>query len=143
MFNRKAGTGSLYWLASQDKQGNFFDGSKSYKLNVPANVPAKLFWSVTIYDTASRSQVQTDQNRAAIRSLFEKMAKNADGSTDLYFGPTAPAGKESQWIKTLPNRGWFAYFRIYGPEQSAFNGAWKPADFEQISSHILTSVDPN
>jgi hypothetical protein len=60
------------------------------------------------------------------------MSKDLTGPTaDLYFGPTAPAGKEKQWIKTIPGKGWFTYFRIYGPEASAFNGSGKPGDFEE------------
>ena len=50
----------------------------------------------------------------------------------LYFGPTAPPGKETQWIKTIPGKGWFVYFRVYGPEQAAFDGSWKPGDFEEV-----------
>ena len=95
----------------------------------------KLFWSVTVYDVATRSQVQTDQDKAALRSLFELKADTPSlalggESADLYFGPTAPAGKEGRWIKTVPGKGWFAYFRIYGPERAAFDGSWKPEDFE-------------
>lgn len=53
-------------------------------------------------------------------------------ATELHFGPKAPAGKEGQWIKTVPGRGWFAYIRIYGPEQAAFDGTWKPGDIEEV-----------
>jgi hypothetical protein len=132
MFRRKAGGGSLYWLATRDHTGAFLDGSKTYKLTVPQPVPGKLFWSVTIYDTDTRSEIQTDQNKAALRSLFELKDKSAAQSVDLYFGPAAPAGKEGQWIKTNPGKSWFAYFRIYGPEQPAFDGSWKPGDFEGV-----------
>jgi hypothetical protein len=54
-------------------------------------------------------------------------------SVDLYFGPSAPAGNEGLWIQTTPGRGWFAYFRIYGPEPSAFDGSWKPGDFQEVN----------
>ena len=92
-----------------------------------------MFWSLTIYDAKTRSQVQTDQDRAALRSLVEKFTPNADGSIDVFFGPTPPAGKPaSQWIKTNPGTGWFSYFRIYGPEQAAFDGSWKLGDFEIV-----------
>lgn len=133
MFRRKEGSGSLYWLGLKDAEGKYVDGSKTYKLTVPTPVPAKLFWSITIYDALTRSQVATDQNKAALRSLFELKDKIGGQSVDLYFGPKAPAGKEGQWIKTLPNRGWFAYIRIYGPEAGAFNGTWKPGDFEEVA----------
>ncbi len=131
MFRRSAGAGSLYWLAARDHSGAYLDGGKSYKLTVPLPVPAGLFWSVTAYDAATRSEVQTDQDKAALRSLFELKDLTGD-SVDLYFGPTAPAGKESRWIKTAPGKGWFVYFRIYGPKGPAFDGSWKPADFEEV-----------
>lgn len=57
-----------------------------------------------------------------MRSLYEKPPANPDGSIDIYFGPEPPAGKENQWVKTIPGKGWFIYFRIYGPEPPAFNG---------------------
>lgn len=131
MFRRSAGAGSLYWLGTRDAAGAYLDGGKNYKLRVPLPAPAKLFWSVTVYDAETRSEIATDQGHAALRSLFE--LKNVTGaSADLYFGPNAPAGKENQWIKTTPGKGWFTYFRIYGPEAAAFNGSWKPDDFEEV-----------
>jgi len=132
MFRRDAGAGSLYWLGARDAGGAWLDGGKTYKLTIPTPVPGKLFWSVTLYDAQTRSQVQTDQDKAALRSLFE-LKDLADGSSvDLYFGPNQPEGAENRWIKTTPERGWFAYIRIYGPEASAFDGSWKPGDFEEV-----------
>ncbi|MBP3960184.1 DUF1254 domain-containing protein [Gemmata sp. G18] len=132
MFRRTQGAGSLYWLGHRDSTGAFVDGGKTYKLNVPLPVPAGLFWSVTVYDAATRSEVQTAQDKAALRSLFELKDTGDAKSIDLYFGPKAPAGKEGQWIQTVPERGWFAYFRIYGPKEPAFDGTWKPGDFEEV-----------
>jgi hypothetical protein len=71
MFRRKAGGGSVYWLGARDKSGAYLDGGKTYKLSVPVPVPAKLFWSVTVYDAETRSEIQTKQDRAALRSLYE------------------------------------------------------------------------
>jgi hypothetical protein len=132
MVKRDPTAGSLYWLGLRDNTGASLDGSKSYKLSVPQPVPGKLFWSVTVYDTDTRSQVQTDQGKAALRSLFELKNVSTSAPADLYFGPSAPSGKEGQWIKTIPGKGWFVYFRIYGPEQPAFDGSWKPGDFEEM-----------
>ncbi len=132
MFRRQAGQGSLYWLGLKDKEGKYVDGTKTYKLTIPQPVPAGLFWSITIYDADTRSQVQTDQGYAALRSMFELKDQAGQASVDLYFGPKAPAGKEKQWIKTIPGKGWFAYIRIYGPKEEAFNGTWKPSDFEEV-----------
>lgn len=132
MFRRTAGAGSLYWLSSMDASGAYLDGGKSYKLTIPQPVPGKLFWSVTVYDTQTRSQVQTDQDKGALRSLFELKDVSKSEPTALYFGPTAPEGQEGRWIKTAPGRGWFAYIRIYGPEAAAFDKSWKPGDFEEV-----------
>jgi hypothetical protein len=132
MFRRTPGAGSLYWLAARDGAGSYLDGAKNYSLAIPQPVPDKLFWSVTVYDAQTRSEVQTDQDKAALRSMFELKDAAAIGATDLYFGPTVPTGHEGRWIKTVPGRGWFAYIRIYGPEQAAFDGGWKPGDFEEV-----------
>lgn len=132
MFRRTAAAGSLYWLGVRDKMGAFLDGSKSYRLNLPLPVPAKLFWSITIYDPDTRSEIVTQQGKAALRSLVELKHLNDAKSLDLYIGPQAPPGQERQWIRTLPAKGWFTYFRIYGPEQAAFDGSWKPGDFELL-----------
>jgi hypothetical protein len=125
MGKREPGAGSIYFAAFRDNTGAYLDGDKIYKLTVPGPVPANLFWSVTVYDATTRCEIVTDQHKAAIRSLFEKPKPNPDGSLDLYFGPKAPLGKENQWVKTIPDEGWFTYFRIYGPQAPAFNGAWK------------------
>ena len=132
MFRRDPAAGSLYWLGLRDKSGGYLDGGRTYKLTVPLPVPAKLFWSLTIYDPMNRSEIATDQGKAALRSLFELKDTPGSGSVDLFFGPNAPPGQEARWIKTIPGKGWFTYFRIYGPEQAAFDGSWKPGDFEEV-----------
>lgn len=132
MFRRGEGAGSVYWLGTRDASGQYLDGGKTYKLVIPLPVPAKLFWSITVYDTATRSQIATDQNGAALRSMFELKNPGDAKTVELYFGPKAPAGKEKQWVKTIPNKGWFTYIRVYGPQGAAFNGSWKPGDFEEI-----------
>lgn len=131
MFRRDTHAGSLYWLGLRDKTGAALDGRSTYKLSVPLPVPAKLFWSVTVYDINTRSQIQTPQSKAALRSLFE-LADLSGGTADLYFGLTGPEGNEDRWIQTIPGKSWFVYFRIYGPQAAAFNGDWRPSDFEQI-----------
>ncbi|MEP9375963.1 DUF1254 domain-containing protein [Aquabacter sp. CN5-332] len=132
MFRRSAGAGSLYWLAARDATEAYLDGGKSYRLTIPQPVPYRLFWSVTLYDAQTRSEVQTDQDKAALRSMFELKDASKNEPTVLYFGPTAPARNEGRWIKTVPGRGWFTYLRIYGPEHAAFDGSWKPGDMEEV-----------
>jgi hypothetical protein len=132
MFRRNPQAGSVYWLGLRDNNGVYLDGGKNYKLTVPQSVPGKLFWSVTVYDSDTRSQIQTDQGKAALRSLFELKDVSKSTPTELYFSPSAPPGRAGQWIKTIPGKGWFVYFRIYGPEQPAFDGSWRPGDFEEM-----------
>jgi hypothetical protein len=128
MFRRAVGQGSVYWMAHRDAAGEYLDGSRAYRLTVPLPVPASLLWSVTCYDAQTRSEVVADQGQAALRSLFEDLTGNGAGAVDLYFGPSQPDEGAGRWIQTVPGRGWFCYFRIYGPEQPAFDGSWRPGD---------------
>ncbi|MFE4196699.1 DUF1214 domain-containing protein [Paenarthrobacter sp. NPDC056912] len=129
MFRRQAGGGSVYWFGARDAAGAYLDGGHGYSLSVPLPVPAKLFWSVTVYDARTRSQIVTRQGNAALRSLFELKHHLDGGEVTLHFGPTAPPGSEDRWVQTVPDAGWFVYFRIYGPGEQAFDGSWKPGDF--------------
>ena len=131
MKEKHIGEGSQYLRSARDSGGEWLDGSNQYRLRVPANMPVKEFWSVTVYDFETRSMVQTDTNVAA-KSTYDKLEMNADASVDLYFGPTAPAGKESNWIKTVPGRGWWVWFRFYGPTEAFFDKSWHLPDFEKI-----------
>ncbi|MBL3700511.1 DUF1214 domain-containing protein [Leucobacter luti] len=128
MFRRVPGGGSLYWFTARDGRGEYLDGAHAYTLRVPLPAPAGLFWSVTVYDAITRSQILTDRNSAALRSLFELTADPAAPETVLRFGPTEPADGPERWIKTIPGRGWFAYLRLYAPTQPAFDGSWRPGD---------------
>jgi hypothetical protein len=131
MILKSPGTGSQYLSAFQDKNGNWLNGAKAYSLRVPTNVPVKLFWSVTVYDSETRSMVQTDTNIAA-HSSYDKLKTNPDGSLDLYFGPTAPKGFDSNWVKTVPDRGFFPMFRWYGPLEPFFDKSWSLPDVEPV-----------
>lgn len=132
MASTTPGQGQAYPWAVKDAKGNILDGGKTYRMHLPPNIPAKLYWSVTLYDTVTRSQVENGGPFAKI-STFTNPQKNADGSYDLYFGPQAPTGKEQNWAKTVPNKGWFFLFRLYGPEQAYFDRTWKPDDLVEVS----------
>jgi hypothetical protein len=125
----KPGPGGNYIQAFRDKDGNHFDGGKSYRLHVPANPPAAAFWSLTAYDSATRSMVQNPTNDAAHAS-YDELETNADGSFDMYFGPTAPAGQESNWVETVPGRGFYLMYRLYSPTEGLFDGTWTLPDAE-------------
>jgi hypothetical protein len=129
----KAGPGGNYVQAFKDKDGNRFDGAKSYRLHVPADAPAEAFWSLTLYDTATRSMLQSPSNDAA-RSSLDELRINADHSLDLYFGPSgnAPAGLEANWIETIPGKGFYPMMRFYSPKAGLFDGTWKLPDVELV-----------
>ncbi len=57
---------------------------------------------------------------------------NSGGTTDVYFGPKVPKGKESNWIQTVPGKGWNTLLRLYGPLQSWFDKSWKPGEIKMI-----------
>jgi len=130
------GEGSWYTSTYHDGSGEFLQGGNRYRLHVDANPPAKAFWSATVYDNRTRSMIDTAQQRAG-RSSLSKLAKNADGSLDLYFGPTPPAGREDNWIQTIPGQGFFVMFRLYGPLEPLFDGSWKLDDIERVTKHAV------
>lgn len=131
MASKAVGVGSQYIWAMRDKQGNYLDGGKNYHLHLPPDIPVKAFWSVVVYDAVSRSLLRNGQKFPSV-SQYTGPTKNADGSYDLYFGPKAPAGKEKNWVETVPGKGWFTLLRFYGPLQPFFDKTWKPDDIELV-----------
>lgn len=125
------GAGSQYASANLDAAGQAFDGGKTYRLRVPAQVPVKDFWSVVLYDTQTRSMLQTDQQFPSLSSQTQPKA-NPDGTVDVYFGPVRPAGG-ANWVQTVPGKSWFTIFRLYGPLQSWFDKTWKLPDIERVA----------
>jgi hypothetical protein len=126
------GKGSKYAAAYLDVDGNPYDGSNTYKVNVPANVPAKDFWSFTLYDNQTRGMLQTDQRFPGLDNNKEGLKQNADGSYDIYFSPEPPEGMENNWIQTVPGKGWNTILRLYGPLEPWFDKTWRPGDFELV-----------
>ena len=118
MMSKNIGVGSYYLWTYKDASGAFLDGAQNYKLRVPSNVPAKDFWSVLVYDPLSRSELQNGEKFPSV-SKYTDPKINADGSVDVYFGPTMPPGQEKNWIKTVAGKGWFPIFRFYGPLEAA------------------------
>ncbi|TYC78561.1 DUF1254 domain-containing protein [Stappia sp. BW2] len=128
----RAGEGSDYGLAVLDSNQQPFDGSKTYRLHLPKDVPVNDFWAVTLYDTQTRSQLQTGQPFPTIGSQTDGMTRNDDGSYDLYFAPEAPAGKEGNWLQTVPGKSWFTILRMYGPLEPWINKTWRPGEIEPV-----------
>lgn len=126
------GAGMQFAVASVDAGGEWLDGGKLYRLQLPPNVPAKESWSVTLYDPQTRSLLQTEALQPTLSSQNEKLKPAADGSYELWFGPKAPTGKEDSFMRTVPGKGWFAILRIYGPTKPWFDKSWRPGEFEAM-----------
>ena len=132
MAMKMVGVGSQYAAATTDSEGKPLDGSETYKIHLPPNIPAKDFWSFVVYDNQTRSMLQTDQQFPSISSQKKGVVINPDTSVDIWFGPTAPKGHEANWVQTVPGKGWNVLLRLYGPGQSWFDKTWKPGDFERV-----------
>ena len=132
MSMKMIGKGSAYAGAFVDAKGNPLDGSKTYKLHMPPNIPAKDFWSFTLYDNQTRSMLQTDQQFPAVGNETPGLQMNDDKSVDIWFGPTAPVGHEHNWVQTVPGKGWNVLLRLYGPLEPWFDKTWKPGEFELV-----------
>jgi hypothetical protein len=136
MAMRVPGIGSQYLLAVADADRHHFDGAKFYKVILPKGIPEKNFWSLTVYDTMTRSMLDTPQRypRAGSQSYpSPAAAPNADGSTTVWFGPTRPEGvKHGNWVQTLPGKSWFVILRLYSPLEPFFAKTWRPSEIELI-----------
>jgi hypothetical protein len=126
------GKGSDYAMAFLDSRKQPLDGAKTYKLHLPPNVPINNFWAVTLYDTQTRSQLQTSNPLPTLGSQTKGVKKNADGSYDIYFGPKPPPGKKSNWLETDPEKAWFTILRMYGPLKPWIDKSWRPSEIALV-----------
>jgi hypothetical protein len=130
MAHAQVGAGSAYAYTAHDTNGDILDGAKTYTLTLPPDPPAKNFWSVDVYDTQTRSLLQTDNPYPSVMSLGKSVAANDDGSYTIWFGPQPPPGQERNWIQTVPGKGWFPMLRLYGPLQRWFDKTWQPSNLQ-------------
>jgi len=132
---KRLGAGQFYLISIRDKDGDAYDGSKTYRLTVPANPPIEQYWSVTVYDRQTHALVR-NMARASRSSQIAELQKNADGSVDVWFGPKAPTGKEANWVPTDPARKFELMFRLYAPKKEFFDKAWRLSDVEKVTETI-------
>jgi hypothetical protein len=131
MISQTPGKGAKYMIAFTDSAGTPLSGGASYRLKLPPNVPAANFWSLTLYEAENASGLANGQPFPSLGSR-DKPVQNGDGSTDLYLGPKAPDGKASNWLATVPGKGYFAILRLYSPTEPAIDKNWKPGDIEKV-----------
>ena len=130
---KHSGIGQYYLMTVRDKDGQHFDGANTYRLTVPAHAPVTQFWSATVYDRATHALIR-GLSRSGRSSQSPGLQTKADGSVDIYFGPTAPAGKESNWVPTKADGQFEVLFRFYGPQKPVFDKTWALSDIERIAA---------
>ncbi|RZT38385.1 DUF1254 domain-containing protein [Cupriavidus agavae] len=130
---KRIGTAQFYLMVNKDKDGKAFDGSKTYRLRVPANPPVRQYWSVTAYDRKTHALIP-NLPRASVASTTTGVKTESDGVVEVYFGPKAPRGKEANWVATSPKGEFELLFRLYGPEKPFFDKAWKLPDVERVTA---------
>lgn len=132
MITEAPGLGSIYLETHRDKDGDWLEGGKNYRLRISPNPPMEEFWAVSVYSMDSRTLIKNTADKAELSSNTKGLHKNDDGSIELYFGPTSPPGKEANWVETEKGTFWFAYFRLYAPTQAYFDKSWPLPDFERV-----------
>jgi len=135
MVNPTPGKGQVYMTTKRDSEGRMLRADQNYKLHVPKDVPVGQFWSVTLYSENTRRPYDnggTKTTDVSLGSRTEGLRRNSDGSVDLYIGPDAPKGMESNHLKTVGDDGWFVYFRLYAPKQAFFDKSFKLGDFQRL-----------
>jgi hypothetical protein len=135
MVTPQVGSGQVYMTTKRDSEGRMLRADKLYRLRVPKDVPAGQFWALTLYSENTRRPYDNGLNSVRSINLDSRLTdlqRNADGSVDLYIGPNAPAGLESNWMKTSGDDGWFVYFRLYAPQQPFFDKTFRLPDFTML-----------
>jgi hypothetical protein len=133
MQGERVGVGSAYTWTYRDQNGEWIDPAKTYKIHLPGPIPAKDFWSVVVYDLWTRSMLANGQPFPSLNSYSPGIEIDEDGGVTVYIGPEPPDGKEANWVRTLPDTGWFPMLRLYGPLEPWIDQTWKPDDPELIS----------
>jgi len=128
---KKLGGGTYYISGLRDSKGELLNGTDTYRLKVPADTPAEDFWSVIVYSMKTKGFIEGAERVGLASTAMESMARNDDGSVDIYFAPAAPDGKEANWIPT--GEDWFILFRLYGPSEGWYESGWKLPDFEKLN----------
>ena len=124
------GKGSVYMWTYTSGDEEWLDGGQSYRLHLPSGIPAANFWSIVVYDVWTRSMLANGQEAASKNSYDPAITVNDDESVDLFFGPEPPEVGTSNWIRTLPGKGWFTILRLYGPLEGYMDRSWKASDVQ-------------
>lgn len=124
--------GSKYPFTMRDANGAFLDGANTYRLHLPPDPPAALFWAVTAYNVTDGTMPETAQLLPSTNGFYD-IPKNEDGSIDIWFGPEQPTGvADPAFIQTVPGRNFLVALRLYGAESAFYDQTWKPDDVVKV-----------
>jgi hypothetical protein len=128
------GGGAKYPGAFWDADGNYLSGEHTYKLHLPPNPPARLFWAATIYSPVDGTMITNGQPFPSVNALDGRVTANDDGSYDIWLGPERPDDvPAANWIRTNRGEGYLVCLRLYGPTAPWFDQTWIPDDIVKIS----------
>ncbi len=130
MTHAAPGIGSQYAYTVDDANGDTLDGARNYTLTLPAPIPVKTFWAIDIYDTQTRSLLQTDNPYPSINDRFTDLHTDANGDVVISFGPEPSAAGDGNWLRTIPGKSWFPILRLYGPLEAWFDQTWRPGEIQ-------------
>jgi hypothetical protein len=131
MMSSIVGMGAKYGAAYKDSNGDYLKGENTYRIDLPADPPANILWSVTVYDAETAAGVDAEGQTYPSLNSMNDLEFNEDGSVTFHIGPNPPEGSRN-WLKTVPGRGWFSLIRWYGPKQEFFDRKYKPGDFVKV-----------
>ena len=120
------------YIVTSDARGNALKGENNYLIHLPPKIPARAFWSILVYDNQTDLIIRNGQPWPSVFHNAKGLVINADGSIDVRFGPEMLRANKSNWIKTIPGKGWTMILRLYGAMDSWFDKTWQPGKFEEI-----------
>ena len=137
MIMRIPDVGSQYLMGFLDADKNYFDGGKTYKVTLPPNIPARAFWSFTLYDNQTRSMLDTPQRYPRAGSQSYPVARRRSRTPTARRRSTSARRsrqgvKRGNWIQTMPGKGWFTLLRLYSPLEPFFTKEWRPSEIELV-----------
>lgn len=130
----------LELTVASDATGAPLDGSTSYTLRVPAQVPADSGWALTVYDLETAA-FHRDVVRVAVSSR-NPLLVDSDGSVTIVIGPNAPGHDRGNWIPTIAGRRWFGSFRFFDPGPSIRDRTWVLPNLEALAPSIAAPARP-
>ena len=131
-FDFKNMDGELQHIISHDSKGHLLEGEKEYKLHLPSDIPASVFWSIIVYDAVTHLIINSGQPWPSVFSSNKNLVYNNDNSVDVWFSPNPVNEKNNNWIKIEPGKRWYMILRLYYPLESWFNKKWQPGAIEEL-----------